>query len=288
MPKKKAMYERIKETGVVSIHFDDANVSQYQVAFPLMKEYGFKGIIAVPTYFVGRKMDGYEIMTWSEIRRLEREGWEIASHTWKHRKKKEMGGPLNKLPDNELDYEFNRAKCDLMEEIWPKRTNQCLINCVLPGGNGPNASWKVIRTALKYHPIVRLATTYSSFPNSYINKLDSQLICGILICTSTDKNNFSESKIRRALERVKTYRGWINFFVHGISDDPRNNVDCTPECFESLLRFIKNSKLPVITMQEAIPYLRKKQTFLPLSYGKWQLILTFAGSRLSQYFRVSL
>jgi peptidoglycan/xylan/chitin deacetylase (PgdA/CDA1 family) len=62
------------------ITFDDGYKNTYQNAFPLMQKYGFPGIASI----IISKMDESGYMTGGEIRGLQDNQWEIASHTWTH------------------------------------------------------------------------------------------------------------------------------------------------------------------------------------------------------------
>jgi len=69
-----------KGEGLITFWFDDAWDSQYFVAFPLLKEKGFKAALAVPSKAIG--WDTY--MNWAQVRRLSYQGWEITAHSRSH------------------------------------------------------------------------------------------------------------------------------------------------------------------------------------------------------------
>lgn len=64
----------------IIITFDDGNLDNYTNAFPLMKKYGFIGVI----YVVGNYIDADAYMTGGQIRELLAAGWELGSHTMNH------------------------------------------------------------------------------------------------------------------------------------------------------------------------------------------------------------
>ncbi len=80
--------------AAVSITFDDADYTEFEYAFPLLKKYGFKatfGIVgewtredaslsAEPGYFNIKKMG------WKQLRILAKNGHELAAHGYRHRK----------------------------------------------------------------------------------------------------------------------------------------------------------------------------------------------------------
>lgn len=65
----------------VMLTFDDTDIDQYTEAWPIMKEYGFKGVFFVMTVSINRRP---RYMTTEEIKELSDEGNVIASHTWNH------------------------------------------------------------------------------------------------------------------------------------------------------------------------------------------------------------
>ena len=69
----------------VILTFDDAVISQYTNVAPLLKELGFGA-----TFFIcrfddeWRKKNEQYLMTPDQLRQLDRDGFEIANHTWNH------------------------------------------------------------------------------------------------------------------------------------------------------------------------------------------------------------
>jgi len=77
----------------VIIWFDDGLKNTYDIALPIMEEYGFKGVESVITGYVGKVWpdihgDGslalLPCMTAPEIMNLQKKGWDIVSHSVSH------------------------------------------------------------------------------------------------------------------------------------------------------------------------------------------------------------
>jgi len=85
-------------SGLV-LTFDDGNVSNYDLALPMLNEFGFKAtfFITVGQIGIGNTMD------WSQIRDLHAAGMEIGSHTLTHR-------PPSTLNDRELRSELSESR----------------------------------------------------------------------------------------------------------------------------------------------------------------------------------
>lgn len=63
----------------VVITFDDGYRDTYEVAFPVLKQYGFKSVLFIPAGTVG------QILSWTELKEMKAAGMEIASHSLSHR-----------------------------------------------------------------------------------------------------------------------------------------------------------------------------------------------------------
>ncbi len=87
----------------VLLTFDDGWKSMYDIAFPILKKYGFPATLFVYTDFVGKD----RAMSWDQIRELTEYGFDIQCHTKTHR-------DLSKLNRNES---FENYFADLEKEI---------------------------------------------------------------------------------------------------------------------------------------------------------------------------
>ncbi|MGE7091257.1 polysaccharide deacetylase family protein [Lysinibacillus sp. NPDC048646] len=73
--------EATKKPSVI-FTFDDAWTSQYEIAFPMMLERGFKGNIGVISNWIGIED---EIMSESQIEEMHRHGWDMFNHSANHK-----------------------------------------------------------------------------------------------------------------------------------------------------------------------------------------------------------
>lgn len=64
----------------VVLTFDDGYKDTYTIVMPMMKEYGFKAVVFIPTY----DADQGTRLTWQEIKAMKDSGMEIASHSYHH------------------------------------------------------------------------------------------------------------------------------------------------------------------------------------------------------------
>lgn len=66
----------------VVITFDDAYIDNYEIAYPILEEFGYKGTFFVPTEFIDFGYEGY--MTWAMIEEMAAAGHRFESHTKSH------------------------------------------------------------------------------------------------------------------------------------------------------------------------------------------------------------
>ncbi|MBX3253615.1 MAG: polysaccharide deacetylase family protein [Chitinophagaceae bacterium] len=92
----------------VMLTFDDGDVDQYNIAYPEMKKYGFKGVFFIMTVSLGRSI----YMKTEHVKELSDEGHVIASHTWNHEN-------VTKYKEGDWDKQI-RQSCKKLEEITGK------------------------------------------------------------------------------------------------------------------------------------------------------------------------
>lgn len=72
----------------VMITFDDNDLTQYEKALPVLKEYGFKGVFFIMTVTIGRP----RYMDKIQLKELSDAGHVIGNHTWDHHNVKKYEG----------------------------------------------------------------------------------------------------------------------------------------------------------------------------------------------------
>jgi len=99
---------------MITITFDDGVLNTYEVAFPLMEKYTFKGVVFIPTGILTGtiktvRLDDEPYMTLEQIKELHRAGWEIGSHSVTHRNFRE-------LSDDNISWELDESKSFLSRQ----------------------------------------------------------------------------------------------------------------------------------------------------------------------------
>lgn len=209
--------------GLVTFWFDDAWLSQYETALPILKEKGYTGSIAVPTQLVG-----YEsYMNWYQIRRTQFLGWEITSHSQVH------NCEVDKLSALELKHEVEGSKEDLIKngahhDIY-----------VLPCGAKNENVTNLIAQNYKYLRTVERGLN----PLPVQNKNSIKIV-------EVNKDSTIDT-IQNALSEAKETKSWIILVFHQISDET-SPFAITPDFFQEVVAQVKMSNLRVVRPSEAL------------------------------------
>ena len=116
----------------MAVTFDDGYVSVFENAMPILKELGVPGTIFVPTALIGNEpiaawpgleqwsetefADELRLLGWDQLREMQAQGWEVASHTCTHPR-------LPTLDDEALATELTDSRQRCSEEMGgPCRT----------------------------------------------------------------------------------------------------------------------------------------------------------------------
>jgi peptidoglycan/xylan/chitin deacetylase (PgdA/CDA1 family) len=161
-------YRRQLPKKSVMITIDDGYRSVYNVAFPLLKKYGFQATLFVYTNYVG--VSGKAI-TWDQLRELKANGWTIGSHTVAH-------SDLTKIADDETDKAYlARLKHEIFDskKIIDKMLKQDTYFFAYPFGRANETA-----AILAYEAGYRMAVTVDRggnpfFANPYFLQRDQVL-----------------------------------------------------------------------------------------------------------------
>jgi peptidoglycan/xylan/chitin deacetylase (PgdA/CDA1 family) len=74
-------YREALPQKAVIISIDDGYRSTYDIAYPILKKYGFNATLFIYTDFIGASRNA---LTWRQINRMKADGFEIGSHTLSH------------------------------------------------------------------------------------------------------------------------------------------------------------------------------------------------------------
>jgi peptidoglycan/xylan/chitin deacetylase (PgdA/CDA1 family) len=124
----------------VLITMDDGYRSVYNIAYPILKKYGYTATLFIYTDFVGvSKM----AITWNQLKEMQRNGFTIGSHTIYH-------SDLTKPKDGETEPEYiARVKKELYgsKQIIDKKLGQDTYFLAYPFGYYDQRSIQIARDA---------------------------------------------------------------------------------------------------------------------------------------------
>jgi len=190
-PEDISKLEKTNNSKWIMITFDDGYETDYTLALPILKKYGFRGVSFVTTGFLGK--DGY--MKWEQVQMLKEEGFSIQSHTHTH--------PLLKVTDERnIKQELSISKASIEERLKTK-----VISLSLPGGS---YSEKVKNIALQqgYYYI------FNSKP--YINIINNGTIDILYRAVITRSVTLEKFKNIANLDKITYQQAKLRFFVKGI------------------------------------------------------------------------
>lgn len=111
----------------VVITFDDGYRDTYEVAMPILKQYGFRSIVFIPVGEVGTNL------TWEQLKEMKTSGMQVGSHSYLHRE-------LAKLSQAEQAAEVAKSK-----EILDRNLNQDTRWFCYPYGSYDAATLQLLR-----------------------------------------------------------------------------------------------------------------------------------------------
>lgn len=140
--------------NAVVLTFDDGYANNHAEAFPLLQEFRAKAVFYVVVNAVGRDNFWHDpkseirlpMMSWDQLRELQKQGFEIASHTLNHPR-------LSTIPLEQARQEFEESRARLDKELGSKS-----LAFAYPYGNGADdgrlqslASAAGYKTAVSVH-----------------------------------------------------------------------------------------------------------------------------------------
>jgi peptidoglycan/xylan/chitin deacetylase (PgdA/CDA1 family) len=114
-----------KRSVVISI--DDGYRSVYNIAWPILKKYGFRATLFIYTDFVGVSKNA---ITWDQLREMKKNGFEIGAHTMSHCDlTKQNKGEDTQAYISRIEKELSTSK-----QIIDKKLNQNTVFLAFPYG----------------------------------------------------------------------------------------------------------------------------------------------------------
>jgi peptidoglycan/xylan/chitin deacetylase (PgdA/CDA1 family) len=229
---------------VVILTFDDGYKSQYSNAKPILDKYGFKATFYIVCNYVG---SGDNRMTWEEIKSLQQEGHDIASHTMNH-------DDLSTIPPEKVQYEVTQSKqCLLDQGIEPK-------SFAYPF-NGGSDDPTVISAVADHYDLARTATDPLAFLGCSDNCETSKYSIMGWSHDSEKKNNAynDQQMFERFVEVVNSQSNYNTDGVNAIPiliwhkiDNSNEEYSTSTGLFEAEIKYLHDNGFTVLTMADLV------------------------------------
>lgn len=217
--------------ALVIITFDDANESDYAVAYPILKKYGIKGTSFINPYFPDNHIQ--HKLSWNEIKQMAADGWEFGDHTYAHIALGSATEDQIKRSMALVNNAFLRNGLDIPETI------------AYPYGD---LSQQVIDIVKPYRKQGRLAAVEDDIVN--LNKIDPYQIQ----CVSADIQTLSALKSKELLvdkacdEKTVIVLRAHCLFRNQLNDMGNQPVQANAMLFEQLVKYCVNKGCTFTTM----------------------------------------
>ncbi len=214
------------EEGILSLGFDDGYLSQYTIAYPLMKKYSLNGTL----YIMANLTNSFyarELMSFENAREMQDAGWEIGSHSLEHKS-------LIKLSSEELNDDLFLSK-----QILEGKGLQ-IHSIAFPYGRYNS---EVIAKTKKYYSSAR------TFFWGY-NKLNR--IRAYFLRVKWVKRTDSSEKICSWIKHAEKEKLWLILVFHHINEKEERAYDLSKIKFKSILECINKTQIQVKTISEVV------------------------------------
>lgn len=197
----------------VMITFDDGNYSDYSIAFPILKKYGFGAVFFVTTNWVGTK----NYMTWSNLKEMAENGMSIQSHSMTH-------SFLSDLSPDNLYKELNESRNIIGENLdiiadyislpggfcsrkvlnTAKEASYRAVFTSVPGLNGFDCKGKEFTVLNRF--VITRKTSFEDF-KAIVNRDKKKIALYML-------EHYFKNSIKRILGNKRYYTLWARFFKY--------------------------------------------------------------------------
>lgn len=213
---------------IVVLTFDDAVISHYEVVAPLLKKYHFGGTFFVCEFPRKAPEDSLKYMTWLQIAKLNKMGFEIGNHTRIHKH-------VNRMKRAEMYDELGYIEQKCKEYAIPKP-----VSFAYPGYDTDSLS-QVVLGEMGYR-YGRIGGGKSYIPTEH----KSLLIPSFSTTGTTEK---ARERVMKVLQEAQP--GLIIVFtIHGVPDTAHPTVSTSPEYFTQYLQYMRDHRFKVIAMRD--------------------------------------
>jgi peptidoglycan/xylan/chitin deacetylase (PgdA/CDA1 family) len=219
---------------LVVLTFDDAALSHATYVAPLLRKYGFGATFFVCEFRDPPFADKTKYLSWEQIRQLDRQGFEIGSHTLTHRH-------VNKMTAAELGAELDSVEARCRQYGIRRPTS-----FAYPGyDTHPTALAVLGQRGYRY---ARTGGPKHNFTRAYEPATDSPLLIPSFSSSGPDS-----AAVFQALRQAQPGRVVV-LTVHGVPDLAHDWVSTPPALFEAYLRYLHQHRYRVVALRDLARY----------------------------------
>jgi len=216
---------QVEPVPAIMIQFDDANESDYSVAFPILRKYGMRATTYVPTGLVGTP----NVMSVAQLLELQRSGWVIGNHTVNH-------VLLRDLPADTQEKEIAGALAAL--HGWGLQGGQYMA---YPWGKY-NTDTLAIMTRLG----MLSGRTVSNAPDVF-PQVNQFILRG-----TQDVGGLSLADLKKMVDAAKINRHSLTLVFHALTPNAAQGDEWNGSEFEQIIAYIASQKLTTLTIDEFV------------------------------------
>lgn len=209
--------------ALITFWFDDAWLSQYYTAAPILDKYHYVAAISVPTSYAA--YDNY--VDWFKLRQLQSQGWEITSHSVSH------DCNYFNYPTEKLEDEFKKSRQVLIYEGL--RHDHYISPCGVVTEN-------IKGLAQKYYKSMRIADA----DTNPLPLKDKYSIKAVAVGSKTTLD-----EVERWIRRAKEEKSWLILLFHQV-DTGETKYEISPEMFEKIVILVNHYSLSVVLPSQAL------------------------------------
>ncbi len=211
----------------ITFTFDDGYEDIFTNALPIFKKHNISATSYTITGLVGKEFENQKLMNWSQIRELQKNGFEIGSHTINH-------SDLTELDSSSITKELKSSKETLIEQGFN------VTSLSIPYGKYNN---EIEEIAKKYYSSVRP----SIWGFNSISNIDRYKLKSIWIVNST-----SIEEIKGWVDEAKANNYWLIFMLHLVREDKNSKYSISPKDLEETISYIKSKNIEIKTISEVM------------------------------------
>lgn len=215
------------ERGLVTITFDDGYESVYTEAKRRMDKYGFPGVAYVITDLAGAPGR----MTLKQLKELQADGWDIASHTKTH-KLLVSGKPTAQ----EIYEELAGSKKWLINNGFERGSQ----HYASPGGEFNDTILDEIKKYYLTHRTIMEEKECRPAADPYMIKVRNII------------NTTPVTYVQKCVDEAAANKEWLVLLFHNLSDPADIDTKVTTQAFQAIIDYIAAADVDVATMSEII------------------------------------